>query len=345
MNLTKAQKVRLGAFVISGGSLFVTALLILAGMKVWQSRDLYSVRFKESVSGLEKSAQVKYQGLRVGRVESMSIAKDDPNSIEIVLSLDAGTTLYQGTEARLDASGITGLKTINLSAGDQRKGVISPGSVLPAGQSFLDRITGQAEEIAVKIDVIASQLATWTSDDNRRRIEKLLDNLNQLLVDVDNLVVATKDPLAGALTEVQKSGGVIRDTAAKTGNAVERVSTEAASTIAEARKALEEVHRLLGAIETKKVASTVASAESAMKSLDERLSDPELGKAVKDLRQAMVEISKLLGEVELTVKAGREDLVLSLKHVRQATEDLREFSRIIAQDPSVLVRGKESAGE
>jgi hypothetical protein len=30
-------------------------------------------------------------------------------------------------------------------------------------------------------------------------------------------------------------------------------------------------------------------------------------------------------------------------HVRQATEDLREFSRIIAQDPSVLLRGKDTS--
>ena len=48
-----------------------------------------------------------------------------------------------------------------------------------------------------------------------------------------------------------------------------------------------------------------------------------------------------MGELDLTVRASREDLVLSLKHVRQATQDLREFSRIIAQDPSVLLRGKD----
>ncbi|MBI2378626.1 MAG: MCE family protein [Deltaproteobacteria bacterium] len=342
MNLSRSQKIRLGAFVLASSTLFTGAILILAGMKVWQSRDSYSVRFKESVSGLEKSAQVKYQGLRVGRVESMTIAPDDPEAIEVVLSLDSGTILYQGTEARLDASGITGLKTVNLSAGDLRKGRIPPGSKLPSGQSFFDRITGQAEAIGVKIDVIASQLSLWTGEENRHRIEKLLDNLNTLLANVDLLVVKTTDPLAGALTEIEKSGAVVRDTATKAGDSMTKLTGEAAATIAEARAAIAEVHRLLGAIETKRVQGTVVAAESAMKSLDERLSDPELGKAVKDLRDTMVDISKLMGEVELTVRAGREDLVLSLKHVRQATEDLREFSRIIAQDPSVLVRGRES---
>jgi hypothetical protein len=41
------------------------------------------------------------------------------------------------------------------------------------------------------------------------------------------------------------------------------------------------------------------------------------------------------------VRASRDDVGCSLEHVRQATEDLREFSRIIAQDPSAILRGKE----
>ena len=41
------------------------------------------------------------------------------------------------------------------------------------------------------------------------------------------------------------------------------------------------------------------------------------------------------------VRASREDFTVSLNYMRQAAEDLREFSRIIAQDPSVLLRGQE----
>ena len=83
MNLTKAQKVRLGVFIASGTTLFLGSLLTLAGLKAWEKRDYYSVRFKDSVSGLEKSAQVRYQGLRVGRVESMRIADDERFAAEI----------------------------------------------------------------------------------------------------------------------------------------------------------------------------------------------------------------------------------------------------------------------
>ena len=87
---------------------------------------------------------------------------------------------------------------------------------------------------------------------------------------------------------------------------------------------------------------TVVAAKSAMVSLDRRLSSAELGDTIERLGKAMAQLVKLFGELDLAVRASREDFVMSLKHVRQATEDLREFSRIIAQDPSVLLRGKEA---
>lgn len=116
---------------------------------------------------------------------------------------------------------------------------------------------------------------------------------------------------------------------------------ELRETLASTRKTLDETRRILAAVDEKDVRATVASARSAMGSLDRQLSDEELDQAFKDLRGALVNLTTLVQNMDLTVRASREDLVLSLKYVRQATEDLREFSRIIAQDPSVLLRGTE----
>jgi hypothetical protein len=80
-----------------------------------------------------------------------------------------------------------------------------------------------------------------------------------------------------------------------------------------------------------------------MRSLDKRLSSAELGDTIDRLGSGHGQAAQLLDEMELMVRASREDVVMSLKHMRQATEDLREFSRIIAQDPSILVRGTEAS--
>ena len=341
MMLTRSQKVRLGAFMLTGTVLMVGSALTLAGLRVWETRDVYSVRFVESVSGLEPSATVKYQGLRVGRVESMHIAPDAPESIEVVLSLEPGTPIHEGTQVIMDTSGLTGLKTINLTGGDPRKPRVPPGSRLPSGESFMDRVTGKAEQVVVKAEVIANQLARWTSDENRQRVEMLIDNVGKLAGDFDQTVIASKDPLVDALEAV---ASVSKKTDALESEAMRTLSSlrgELERTGAATRKALAEIERTARDVDGKQVTAAVASARRAMASLDQRLSKQELGTAIEDLRTTLRDTAKLLQELDLMVRAGREDFVASLSYIRQAAEDLREFSRIIAQDPSVLVRGRE----
>ncbi len=341
MNLTKAQKVRLGAFIGTGIALLVSSMLILAGLRVWEERDIYTVRFTESVGGLERSAQVKYQGLRVGRVESMEIAADDPSSIEVVLSLAAGTPLHEGTQAVMDTSGLTGLKTINLTNGDPRRPRVKPGSQLPPGESFLDRVTGKAEAVVVKAEVIANQLAKWTGDENRLRVERVLDGVEKLINDVDALVVDAHEPLTDTLSAVAL---VSRQTAAFEKRAMVTLDTfdgELTKTAASTRGVLNSVNKTVSQIDGAELNKAVIAARHAMENLNKRLSDAEAGVAIKDLSKALQETARMLDEVDLIVRAGREDFVASLSYIRAAAEDLREFSRIIAQDPSILLRGQE----
>jgi len=342
MNLTRAEKIRLGVFVGTASSLLLGTVIVLAGLKAFESRDEYRVRFADNVGGLEVSAQVKYQGLRVGRVEAMHIAADEPSKIEVVLSVDKGTVLFDGTTASMESSGLTGLKNINLNPGDPRNKALPPGSMLPTAKSLFDRITGQAEAITMKVETIANQLATWTSEENRIRLEAILDNLAKLTASTDRLVTDVREPLAQALTEVAKSGSSVRATADATTKTLNEVREELRLTLEAGRGTLVETRRILTAIDNKQLTETLAAASSSMRSLDKRLSSAELGTTIDRIGRAMAKLASLMDDLELTVRAGREDVIMSLKHLRQATEDLREFSRIIAQDPSVLVRGSEA---
>ena len=75
-------------------------------------------------------------------------------------------------------------------------------------------------------------------------------------------------------------------------------------------------------------------------SLQGRLQAKETGAAIASLSETLRDINQLVVDVDLVVRSGREDLTAGLSNVRQAAEDLREFSRILAQNPSALVRGR-----
>ncbi|MEE8410603.1 MAG: MlaD family protein [Myxococcota bacterium] len=341
MNLTKAQKVRLGAFITTGTVLFVGTVTVLAGLEIWAQRDRYTVRFIEDVGGLEVSAPVKYRGLRVGRVEDMVIASDDPTAIEVTLSLDPRTVLYEGTIAEMASSGITGLRTVNLVPGDPKKPKIAPGSQLEAGESFLGRITGRAEQIAVKVEIVANQLAAWTREENRVRMEKLVESITVLAGDLDQFLKTNREPMRDALKGVSRASETVVKLGSEGERSIKTITDEISMTLDEARRTLRDVRRPLADIDPKELAGAVASARRAMTSLDKRLSNQEMGKAIADMVVAISDLTRLLQAADLTIRAGREDFVAALSDLRQAAQDIREFSRIIALDPSAVIRGRD----
>lgn len=341
MILTRAQKVRLGTFMLTGTTLFVGTLVVLAGLKGFERRDTYVVYFTGNVSGLEPSAPVKYQGLRLGSVTSMRIAPDDPGAIEVKLSVPSGTVLYQGTRAALDQSGLTGIKTINLTPGDPRDGVLEPGSRLPADDSLLDRITGRAEEIAVKVDLAATNLVRWTSDENRERVEHLLESVTKLADSLDAFLVTNRLPASRALDGVANASAAFTQIAGEGERSVRILREDLSRTLEEARVTIEAYRRPISKIDPNEVAATLRAAKGAMESLDHRLSDAQLGQTITELSVALNDLTRLLQNTDLVLRAGRDDFIATLKYLRQAAEDLREFSRIIAQNPSALISGRE----
>ncbi len=82
MAVTRAQKVRLGAFLAIGITAVVGGLVVLAGAKLGEKRDAYTVRYDQaevSLSGLEVGSPVRYSGIKVGRVDAIGIdPKGDP---------------------------------------------------------------------------------------------------------------------------------------------------------------------------------------------------------------------------------------------------------------------------
>lgn len=342
MSLTKAEKARLGVFITVSGTLLVGGVVILAGLKVLERRDHYVVSFAENVSGLEPSAQVRYQGFRVGSVGNLRVDPTDARLIEVELSIDPQTILYPGTEAVLETSLLTGFKTVNLTPGDSKQPRIQPGARLPARASVFEQISTRAEEVSARIERVASNLDEWTSPTNRARFEALADSSHRLVEDVDLMVVEVKDPLVSALTEVAKTSASIRNVTDEANLTLKVAREEIALTLQAARETLVEVQKIVKALDPELVRQTLVSANTAVRGLEKSLNSEELSALFADLRTALLNLTRLMQSLDLTVRAGRDDLVVSLKYVRQAAQDIRDFSRIIAQDPSVLLRGTEA---
>jgi phospholipid/cholesterol/gamma-HCH transport system substrate-binding protein len=342
MTMTKAQKVRLGTFVLTGLVLFFGTIAFVLGLRMFEERDVYAVFYHGNVAGLELGSAVRYQGLRVGTVSGMEVSEEDPSAIEIELALEPDTELHEGTEAILELSGITGLKTVNLVPGDPRNPVIEPGSRIPPGSSFVQRISGDAEAIAEKVERLAENLTNFVSPTNLRRIEDLLDNMNRVLENADAVLTELRPPAKSALEQATATGASLERTSDELRGSLRRIRPEVVAALQSARGALDEAKTVLAAVDPDEVRDTIAKTNEIVGRFEHQLSEVELGDALQDMETALVRLTDLLDEVDLVVRASRQDFIASLKAVRETTEELREFSRLISQDPSLLLRGTEN---
>lgn len=344
MNLTAAQRFRLGLFVATGLVLLLGALGVVIGKRMLTESIPFQVRYRESVSGLDLGSPVRYQGLRVGRVAAMRIAEDDPGAIEVDLALDPGTKLFRGTLAQLDSAGLTGLTYINLIPGDMRGKALEPGSRIEPRGSLTSRITGEAEQIRLRVEKALEQTIRFTSDDNRVRVERLLDDADKLVRDLDQLVLDLRPRIETSLSNIDEAAIATR----KLAQAAQRSTHGLDDTLLAARTTLTESQRVLSGIDADALRATVAGARSTVAKLESKVDQVDPTRAMASVeetlagaRKAVATTIRVIESVGLAVRAVREDVAASSRQLRESTEYLRSFSRDVARDPSVLLRGRE----
>jgi len=92
-----------------------TLLLILAGVFTvyWLSRDgtnlvPYDLVTVDSVQGLTVQADVRYRGLPVGKVESISFDTEESGPMLVRIGVREGTPMTDTLKATVEMKGITG---------------------------------------------------------------------------------------------------------------------------------------------------------------------------------------------------------------------------------------------
>jgi len=139
--VSKAQKVRLGIFIITISIILLVFLVLVAGNKLIEKRDNYFILYKDvSVNGLQIGSQVKYHGINIGRVDEINIDKDDVRNVIVSLSIKQGTPIKNDVKATLAPVGITGLMQIELIGGSVEAPLLNPGYFIGAGSSSLQNI-------------------------------------------------------------------------------------------------------------------------------------------------------------------------------------------------------------
>ncbi len=274
---TKAQKIRVGVFVVVTTALLALVLIVFGGLRFWERHSRYHVVFTGSVMGLEHGAQVHLNGMRVGRVDRIAADPDDLRRVRVTIAVEDGTPIHADTKAVLQFAGITGLKVIDLRDGTHTAPLLAPGATIAEGETVLDTLEREAKTLASQ----SSQLMT---------------RANQI---VENVLQVTDPARFAGLDDVIARVRVTADNLARTSETIDAMVRENRTAVRGSIAAVDAAATRATTLLDTEVAGILAKAGDVVGSLGTlvRANEGQLRSALFDLRQASRNFKELSREV------------------------------------------------
>lgn len=312
--VSKSQKLRLGIFICVGIVLLVALLSLLLGNILFNKKDIYFIRYKDvSVAGLNIGGAVQYHGIRIGRVEDLTIDPKDVTTVIVEISVKHKTPIKEDVEAVISTVGITGLKLIELVGGTAESETLKPNSYIKPGASVFEAITGKAEVIAEKLEFVLNNLADLFSGENKTDLKELIKNAKNSLANINNLLEENRDNIKQSITNINKFSDelpVLSDNAEKTINDIKEFINS------------EEMSNLL----------------ANLNDISDEIKLAQIKKTINDINVAVATINKTFTHMDLTFIESREDIIQSMDLLKETMQYLNEFSRLISEEPSLLIK-------
>jgi len=307
----RAQKIRLGIFVTLLSVLLIAALIFIAGDKLMESWDYYYITYSDvSVNGLQVGGQVRYHGIEIGKVEEIKIVPDDVTKVRVKISVSEGTPVKTDTEAHLVLVGITGLKIVELTGGSNETLLLKPGSEILPGVSILDNISGKAEVMAEKLELIMNNILEITNSDNQ-------DRISSILTSVDTILIANQEPINNIVVNLD-------------------------STTAELTELLHTSNEILARLNSIVQSGKIDTMLTNFTDVSSELADLEIVELIDQMNLTVHQINSTVQKIDLTIVRGQQDLLDTISSIREVADYLEDFSRRISEDPTILLRGSRN---
>ena len=167
--------------------IFTIVLGIAAAVALWwlgQTRDTsatYILETRGNVTGLNVQAQVRYRGIRAGKVEAIDQDEADPRVIQVRINIDKRFKLTRGSSAELGYQGVTGLAYVQIeddgSSTEPLAGKDGAAPRLALRPTVFDTLGEKAGDIVDQISVSSLRLSKLLDEKNVQNLTRSLENV------------------------------------------------------------------------------------------------------------------------------------------------------------------------
>ena len=341
--ITREQKVRVGVFFFIGIILIAALFFISFGRTLFQEKKIYFIRFEDtSVNGLEVGGNVKYNGINIGEVKSIEVSSEDIGHVVVTISVDKDTPIKENMKANLVMMGITGLKQIELTGGTNRAEDLEPGGFIETGSSAIADITGEAQIIADKVELLLNNLNNFASSANQQAVSDILANtdyfIKQNSENLSNAIVnaeAISLSLRSAGEDIRRSTEVLRERIES--DRIDTILNNAVEVTESAQQMVDDMQEVLRPERIDQITGNLAEFTEMMKGEATQNMLAETGNILTELKGILEQTDQTSQLIDMTVLKSSRDIVDAIQTLNEALKNLNEFSRIISEDPSRLI--------
>jgi len=348
----KANYFKVGLFVIAAAALIAAAVVTLGAGLLGREEVYFETYFDESVSGLAVGSPVELRGVRIGQVTQIGFASDVLDTpadsegiseaeryVRVVFAVSTqhlGELPAQGSVARLTNAISFGLR-VRLSSN------IITGQAFLEG-TYVDTSRYPPMEVTWKTEYphvpsVPSELTTLKDSVDKifyrleeLDVEGLVKSMENLFVSLDKAVADARiaeisEAFRGAMTELETKLEELQ---------AEEISVAVQKMLASADRAITDAN--VPAI-SEEVQGLVAETRQTNQKLLYLLADPETEAWQSSIPEAIGRLNRALARMDQLVATERPQVDMILANIVQITENLRDLSETLKQNPAELLRG------
>jgi ABC-type transporter Mla subunit MlaD len=294
---------KVGAFVLSCVAVLAFTVIYLLNAQYSGGTVQYRTYLRYA-GGLEPGASVLYGGMNVGRVTAVRPWAADPTRIEILLEIKKDTPLNEKSVAKLGFTSVMNSAALSITTGTIEAKRIPPNSTVASQEAAsLDEIAGKLAGVADNANMLMTQAQGELND--------ISGNMNHLLANLDAMTGPRN----------QRKVQTILDN-------IDRV-------VADARPKIERLTDQLTRV-TDHADETIQNVNGTVTVLR----DP-MRKDLAELQRTVEEARGLLQSMQVVVRANDYKIDDTVENLREATDNLNQFTNSLKQRPWSLVRVKQ----
>jgi phospholipid/cholesterol/gamma-HCH transport system substrate-binding protein len=192
---------------IAAGTFVLLLIGLLIAMASWLTRDTssqrpYEISSKESVTGLQPQAGVRYKGVVVGRVTGIALDTQTRGNVLVRIALNDNVPITSSTFASLGFQGVTGLAFVQLDdTGESAQTLatsISRPARIPMRPGLMARLTEQGGNLLRQLEQASQRMNQLLAPENQQSMVAAVNNLSQAAAGISQLTRHADQLLTGS---------------------------------------------------------------------------------------------------------------------------------------------------